>query len=89
MTELDIKNLILKRMSDLMPNATSLDMSYMAGTLKNLETLGKPDSTDKYLTSLTDMMKIINDRKVEDDEQIKKMIDKLNKSKEVKEDERV
>lgn len=89
MTELDIKDLILKRMSDLMPNATSFDLSYMACTLKNLETLGKPDSTDKYLTSLTDMMKIINDRKVEDDEQIKKMIDKLNKSKEVKEDERV
>lgn len=89
MTEIEVKDLILERIAAIIPNATSVDMSYMAGTLKTLETIGKPDSTDKYLTSLTDMMKIINDRKVEDDEQIKKMIDKLNKSKEVKEDERV
>lgn len=89
MTELDIKDLILKRMSDLMPNATSFDLSYMAGTLKNLETLGKPDPTDKYFTSLTDMMKIINDRKVEDSETFKKIVEGFNNQKEVKEDERV
>lgn len=78
MTEIDVKNLILERMAALIPNATNLDLSYMAGTLKTLESLGKPDSTDKYLTSLTDMMKIINDKKVEDSETFKKIVEGFN-----------
>lgn len=89
MTELDIKDLILKRMSDLMPNATSFDLSYMAGTLKNLETLGKPDPSEKYFNSLTDAFKLMNDKKYEDSEALKKVIEGFNNQKEVKEDERV
>lgn len=78
MTEIDVKNLILERMAQLIPNATTFDVSYMAGTLKTLESLGKPDSTDKYLTSLTDMMKIINNKKVEDSETFKKIVEGFN-----------
>lgn len=89
MTELDIKDLILKRMSDLMPNATSLDVSYMAGTLKNLETLGKPDPSEKYFNSLTDAFKVMNDKRYEDSEALKKVVEGFNNQKEVKEDERV
>jgi len=78
MTELDIKDLMIKRMADLIPNATNFDLSYMAGTLKTLESLGKPDFSEKYLTSLTDMMKIINDKKVEDSETFKKIVEGFN-----------
>lgn len=88
MTELEVKDLILKRMTDIIPNATSVDMSYMAGTLKTLESLGKPDSTDKYFDSLTDIMKIMNDRKNEENETLKNLLEKYNKPKEVS-DERV
>lgn len=82
MTELDVKDLILKRMTDIIPNATSVDMSYMAGTLKTLESLGKPDSTEKYFNSLTDAFKVMNDKRYEDSETFKKIVEGFNNQRE-------
>lgn len=83
MTEIDVKNLILERMAALIPNATTFDISYMAGTLKTLESLGKPDPTEKYLSSMTDAFKVMNDKKFEDSETFKKIIEGFNNQKEV------
>ena len=70
MTEIDVKNLILERMAALIPNATNLDLSYMAGTLKTLESLGKPDFSEKYLNSLFDAMKKVNEKTSEEKKEV-------------------
>ena len=83
MTEIEVKDLILERMVHLIPNATSVDISYISGTLKTLETIGKPDPTEKYLSSMTDAFKIINDKRYEDSETFKKIVEGFNNQKEV------
>ena len=53
-------------MANLIPNSTNLDLSYMAGTLKTLETIGKPDPSENYLISVLESLKEMNKKRFED-----------------------
>lgn len=66
MTEFEVKDLILDRMANLIPNSTNLDLSYMAGTLKTLETIGKPDPSENYFNSVLESLKEMNKKRFED-----------------------
>ena len=57
-------------MAHLIPNATTFDMSYMAGTLKTLESLGKPDFSEKYINTLFDTMKKVGEKTSEDKKEV-------------------
>lgn len=66
MVETDVKELILERLTALIPNATSLDLSYMSGTLKTLETVGKPDASEKYFENAMNILTEMRNKQFKD-----------------------
>ena len=82
MVETDVKELILERLTALIPNATSLDLSYMSGTLKTLETVGKPDISEKYFENMTNILTEMRSKNIEDSKSFNTLLERFVKFKE-------